>query len=252
MPKWYVELYAGPEILHLGKPFTRENQEVLSFLTTCLQDPSFTIIEMEGYHFWLSSDFEALASEEEVYQYAKNQLPILNGIMELKFGRDTCTIKIGDVYHPDNNGNLVRTVQRTTLVVESYPNENFLRAANAQQPGTIDILLMARNNSLIEEALQYYSLPHNWHNLEKIFEIIAKDVRKSEHNGKLSKGTFSNWARGWANDFLQTAHSYHWSGLGARHSSVESEKRSRVTPMHLDKAIESISDLFMKWLWTNP
>src|SRR5689334_21369686 len=117
MPKWYVEIYVGRDILHIGEPFIREDdQTVLSFLSTCLHDPSFTIEAHDNYHFLVSTDFDTLDNEDEVYQYAQSQLPILNGIMQIKVDRDMCRIKIGDVYHRDNNGSLTRTVMRSTMV----------------------------------------------------------------------------------------------------------------------------------------
>src|SRR2546421_1139589 len=109
MPRWYVEIFVGQDIKHIGEPFVRkESQEVLTFLTTCLTEPSFTIIKDDNYHFWISSDFDTLNNEEEVYQYAQNQLPFLNGIMQIKFATNICTIQVGDIYHPDNDGLLTR------------------------------------------------------------------------------------------------------------------------------------------------
>lgn len=263
MYKWHVELYVGHDILHIGEPFVRHQpQSVVSFLTT-LNDPSLTVVQVEAYHFWVSPDFDALTDEEEVLQYANNQLPILNGIMQLKFDTNICTIKIGDIYYPDPNDNdrLTRSAMRSTLVGSLYPDENFLLSKNVQKPSTQDMLLMARNNPLVAEALQHLATSHSWSSLEKIFEIIADDAGKSENSGKLPKGTFDKWTQGRdfgknppgrSFDFLQTAHSYHWSGFGARHSSVESRRRAGVNPMSLQEAIEYITDLFLKWLQSNP
>ena len=88
---------------------------------------------------------------------------------------------------------------------------------------------------MVEEALQHYATPHNWYSLEKVFEIIAVDAGKKENDGRLKRGTFNTWtqgrdfgkrAPGKSFDFLQSAHSYDWSKLDARHSSVESTASS--------------------------
>lgn len=263
MTKWYVEIYVGQDILHLGEPFIRkDDQTVLSFLSACLQDPSFTIVAEDNYHFLVSTDFDTFDNEDDVYQYAQSQLPILNGIMQIKVSRHICPIKIGDVYYRDDNGNLARTAMRATLVSAGlFPLESVLKAANTQKPSIADILLMAKNNSLVAEALQHFATSHNWYSLVKIFEIIADEAGQAENSGKLPRGTFDKWTQGKnfgkkppgkSFDFLQTAHSYYWSGLSARHSSVRSERITETTPMALNDAIEYIADIFIKWLQTNP
>src|SRR5437762_2845383 len=118
MPRWYVEIYVGEDILHVGGPFIRkDDQTTLSFLSTCLPDPSFTIVGDDNYHYLVSTDFDTFDNEDDVYRYAQSQLPILNGIMQIKVSRHICPIKIGDVYHRDNNGNLTRTAMRATWVL---------------------------------------------------------------------------------------------------------------------------------------
>ncbi len=141
MHKWYVELYVGHDILHIGEPFIRyEPQSVVSFLTT-LNDPSLKVVKVGTYHFWVSSDFDSLTDEEEVLQYANNQLPIINGMVQLKFDTNICKIKIGDIYYPDPNDNdrLIRSAMRSTLVGSSYPDEHFLLNKDAQKPSIADI-----------------------------------------------------------------------------------------------------------------
>src|SRR2546429_518588 len=104
MPRWYVEIYVGREILHIGEPFVRkDDQTMLSFLSTCLHDPSFMIVGNDNYHYLVSTDFDTLDNENDVYRYAQSQLPILNGTMQIKVNKNICSIKIGDVYHRDNN-----------------------------------------------------------------------------------------------------------------------------------------------------
>ena len=91
--------------------------------------------------------------------------------------------------------------------------ESYYQDADAQHPSSIDIWLMAKNNQLVEEALQYYAMPHTWFSLRKICELILRDVKEAEKNNKLQTNTWNTWAHGWVNDFRQTANSYHLSGL---------------------------------------
>ena len=261
--KWYVEVYVGQEILHLGEPFIRkDDQTILSFLSTCLPDPSFTIVAEDNYHFLVSTDFDTFNNEDDVLRYAQSQLPILNGIMKIKFDRNIQRIKIGDVYHRDSNGYLTRTCMRATFIQSAlFPLESSLQSANIHKPNVAEMLEMAKNNPLVAEALQYFATSHNWYSLEKIFDLIANYMGKAENNSKVPKGTFNTWTcgrnfgiqgPGKSFDFLQTAHSYYWSGFNARHSSVGSKQKAGVNPMSLNEAIEYITDIFIKWLQINP
>jgi len=212
-------------------------------------------------YFWLSSDFDLLTRDTEVQTYAKQRLPLLNSVVHLKFDRYINWIQVDDVYYCNSDGHLVRNGAWGEWVYHARPDESSLRAANKARPSIMDILLIARNNRLVEEALQHYATPHNWYSLEKVFEIIADDAGKKENDGRLKRGTFNTWtqgrdfgkhAPGKSFDFLQSAHSYDWSKLGARHSSVASTARTGVNPMSLEEAIEYITDLFIKWLQTTP
>lgn len=261
-PKWYVELYVGETVLHLGEPFKRkEDQTLVAFLTTCLNDPLFTAVKIENYIFLTSSEFDALNDEEEVYRHAQSLLPILNGILKTKFGMYINSVKIGDVYFPREDGLLTRSSMRTTFVMRSHPTEDTLKAAESKTPSTLNMLLMARNNPLVAEALEYLSSTPSWGGLEKIFEIIRKDCGKKQNDGRLPKDTFDAWSKGRnfgksgpgkSFDFLQSAHSYHWSGTRARHSSVESQRLTGVNPMDLNEATQYIVDLLTQWLSSNP
>ena len=105
--------------------------------------------------------------------------------------------------------------------VRVYTGDNFFQDAAQIQtpPDFLSQWIEEGNSPLADEALQYFSLSRNWYNLEKIFEIIAKDLGKKESDGTLKRGTFDKWTQGngfgkqgRSFDFLQTAHSYYWSG----------------------------------------
>jgi hypothetical protein len=182
--------------------------------------------------------------------------------MKLKFKYATLVRGSAVVYF-DENGQIIRAAVTKSAVgrVNVSAGETFYQITDAKQLSCMDIWLKAQNNPLVEEALQHYTNPHTWFNLLKVFEIIADDSGKSENNGRFPKGTFDKWTQGRdfgktppgrSFDFLQSAHSYYWSGLSARHSSVESQRRAGVNPMSLQEAIEYLTDLLIECLQTNP
>ena len=234
-----------------GVDLTSNDPALLSFLAKYRKEPSWSVVQIGGRYYLLSSSFQGLTSPEEVRQMADSLLFLLNGIMILKF-KYAHLEKAGDVVYLDDNGQIIRTTTSKSVPIRVHVSagESYYQSTDVQQLSSMDIWLKAQNSPLVEEALQHYANPHTWFNLVKVFEIIANDAGKSENSGKLSKGTFDKWTQGRdfgknppgrSFDFLQTAHSYHWSGLSARHSSVESRRRAGVNPMSLQEAIEYIS-----------
>src|SRR5436305_1195483 len=107
MTQWYVQLVSTDDTL-------------LTFLTTCMQDPSCTIIKEDDKYFWLSTDFDSLTPDWRVRQYAKEQLPLLNSIVRLKFNRDISWIRVDDIYRRDDKGHLVRDHASADVLMHSY------------------------------------------------------------------------------------------------------------------------------------
>jgi hypothetical protein len=217
----------------------------------------------DGKYFWLSSDFDSFSADWEARQFAKSQLPLLNSVLHLKFDKHISWLQVDDVYRRDSDGHLIRDHASTDLIGHRNLDKSELQKANADDPNISHILLMSRGSALIEEALRHFATPHNWYSLYKVYEIIKNDTKTREHNGKLPSNTFNTWTHGKRigskrvrpYDFEQSAHSYHWSKYGARHSSKGSftPKSSRpVNPLSLEEGTEYIAYLFMKWLQSNP
>lgn len=250
MTQWYVQL-------------TCNDTTLLDFLTTCLQDPFCTVLKEDDKYFWLSSDFDSFSADWEARQYARSQLPLLNSVLHLKFHKYINWLQVDDVYHRDDKGNLIRDHAFADAIGHTQPDESALQKANADHPNISETLLMSRSSALIEEALRHFATPHNWYSLYKVYEIIKKDTETREYNGKLASDTFNSWAQGKVigskrvspYDFEQSAHSYHWSKYGARHSSKGSfapTPTRPVNPLSLEEGIEYITYLFMRWLQSNP
>lgn len=237
---------------------------VLPELSNLLKEPWSTIVEEEGIYYWSSTRFDALATVLEVDAYATRLLRRLNGLVKLYFRDAGELVKAGRIKFIDNQSQEQTLLTLSTSAVATFiihENEELKQKYSKRWTNIAEKILEENNNSLVDEALQYFSLQKNWTNLEKIFEIIAKDLGEKENNGTLPRGTFDKWTQGSAFgkqppgrsfDFLQTAHSYHWSGLDARHSSVGSQKRTGVTPMSLQEGVEYIANLLVQWLETNP
>jgi hypothetical protein len=248
---------------------TSDDLQLLPYLLTSLQNSPHRVIEEDKHYYLVSPTFDAfenLSTYPELSRCADKLISRLNALLKLQFQTHSNIVKTNPTLYMDESGLLHLVIMETVGItdeVRGYTGDNFFQYA-AQSQAQLDFLsqwIEEGNSPLVDEALQYFSLPRNWHNLEKIFEIIAKDMGKKEDNKTLPRGTFDKWTQGRALgkqppgksfDFLQTAHSYHWSGPDARHSSVESQKRTGVTPMSLQEAIEYITNLLVKWLQTNP
>ena len=248
---------------------TSDDPQLLSYLLTSLQESPHRVLEEDKHYYLVSPTFDAfenLSTYPALSACADKLIARLNALLRLQFQTRSTIVKTNPTVYVDESGLLHLVVMETIGVtdeVRGYTGDNFFQytAQSRAQLGFLSQWIEEGTSPLVDEALQYYSFPGNWQNLEKIFEIIAKDMGKKEDNRTLPKGTFDKWTQGRvfgkqppgkSFDFLQTAHSYHWSGPDARHSSVESQKRIGVNPMSLQEAVEYIANLLVKWLQTNP
>jgi hypothetical protein len=248
---------------------TSNDPQLLSYLLVSLQNSPYKVIEEDEHYYLVSPTFEAfenLSQYPELSTCADKLIDRLNALLKLQFRTHSGIAKINPTLYTDESG-LIHLVMMETIgitdAVRGYTGDNFFldHARLHARSGFLSQWIAEGNTSLVDEALQYFSMPRSWHNLEKVFEIIAKDMGQKENNRTLPRGTFDTWTRGTAFgskppgrsfDFLQTAHSYYWSGIDARHASVASQQRTGVTPMSLQEATEYITDLLEKWLQTNP
>ncbi|HYT46177.1 MAG TPA: hypothetical protein VEP90_27860 [Methylomirabilota bacterium] len=248
MTQWYVELIC-------------KESKLLAFLSSVFQEPSCTVIAREtdfytsnlgfepelsaektsGY-FLLSTDFESCTEVIEVLQRAENILPLLNGIMKLKYAGCLTAVQLGAVYRPDTVGRMIQQ-RRIVVTLTRYPKQRTLQSANTRPPTLVDLWQVAWNNREVAEAMHHFANQRNWFNLFKVYEVIED---------KVGKETLNKWTQGRAEDFTYSANNASVSGYDARHFSARFKKPSpKRTPMTLNDATYFIAALLSRWIQTN-
>ena len=232
MAQWGVELASNDPAL-------------LSFLAKYGKELSWSVVEVEGKYYLLSTNFQGLTSPEDVSQNADNLLFLLNGIVKLKF-KYAHLNRAASVVSFDDHGHIIRTTTPRDVPtrINVSAGEPYFQNAEAQHLSSMDIWLRAQNNSTVEEALQYYSNQHNWFNLYKVYETIKKDTTRLEEKRAIPRGSFDKWTRGRKVDFEYSANK-------ARHSSLgyhPPKAGVRIVYMSLQEADEFVMDIFFLWL----
>jgi hypothetical protein len=258
MSQWYVELTSRDKVL-------------LAFLTTCLQEPSYTIIETnserfyiidkegqrlyrssdlpteseDNRYYWLSSDFDQYTDPQDVLMKAWQQLPLLNSIIKLKYGVYVSFIDVVDVYRADEHCRFIKeTATVPPLSGRRVTSENLLQAENAQYPNIAALWRVERTYPEVERTMRYYAQRYDWMSLRKVYEEIKGDVAAL---------TFDQWTQSWRDNFRESANNAHLSSDDALHSLAASHLvPSGVTTMSLREANECISNLLIQWLQTKP
>jgi|SRR5450755_399310 hypothetical protein len=260
MSQWHVELTSKDTIL-------------LTFLTTCLQEPSCTVLQKSSerfyvldrdgqrlyrssdlpearkdtYYYWLSSDFDHYTDPQDVLMHAQQQVPLLNSILRLKFGVRISSLNVNDVYRPDEQDRLMKeTMLFPPLIGRRVTSESLLQTINAQHPSIAELWQAEHKYPAVEEAMQHFANQWNWFNLYKAYEVIKKETRRLENSGKMKRGTFdTTWTGGRWLDFEESANK-------ERHSSLGYQPRQNATfaYMSLNEATAFVTHLFFQWLQT--
>lgn len=198
-----------------GIELTSNDPSLLSFLVQYRKEPSWSVVEIGGKYYLLSSSFQGLTSSEEIRQMADNLLFLLNGIMKLKFMYAHLD-EAGTVICLDDHDRIIHTT--TSKDVPTRVNVSagvmYYQSTDAQQISSMDIWLKAQSNSTIWEALQHYTNPRNWFNLYKVYEVLKKDITRLERDRTISRGTFDKLAGGRRFDFEESANKERHSSLG--------------------------------------
>ncbi len=231
MARWGIEL-------------TSNDPALLSFLVQYRKEPSWSVVEVGGKYYLLSSSFQGLTSPEEVRQKADDLLFPLNGIMILKF-KSVHLDKAGNIIYLDDHNQIIRTTTSRSIParVSISAGETFYQSTDTQQLSSMDIWLKAQSNPTVWEALQHYANPHNWFNLYKVYEVIKKDTTRLERNRTISRGTFDKLAGGRRFDFEESANKERHSSLG-----YHPKPGITITYMSLQEAEEFVSGLLLLWL----
>ncbi len=113
--------------------------------------PSDPALETEKIrYYWLSSDFDKWTNREDVLSFTEQQLPLLNSILKVKYGRRIGLIEIGNLYRADEQGRLILEIVKFPPVAgRRVTSENLLQEANMQDPNITDLVLKAKTNPLV-------------------------------------------------------------------------------------------------------
>jgi hypothetical protein len=122
-----------------GIELTSNDPALLSFLVQYRKEPSWSVVEIEGKFYLLSSSFQGISNPEEVRQKADNLLFPLNGIMILKF-RSAHLDKAGNVIYLDAQGQIIRTTTSRSISarVSLSAGESYYQYADTQQLSSMD------------------------------------------------------------------------------------------------------------------
>src|SRR6266480_6976720 len=91
-----------------GIELTSNDPSLLCFLVQYREEPSWSVVEIGGKYYLLSSSFRGLTSSEEIRQMAYNLLFPLNGIMKLKF-MFAHLDEAGNVIYLDDHDRIIHT-----------------------------------------------------------------------------------------------------------------------------------------------
>src|SRR6266699_946293 len=260
MTQWHVEVICKDAIL-------------LAFLTTCLQEPSCTVVEknserfyileqgcqplyrssdlpeakQDKHYYWLSTDYDEYTDAQDVLRDAQLQIPFLNSILRLKYGIRISAIQTGNVYRAEQDRLIKETALFPPITGRRATSVSLLQTINAQHPNMAALWQAAQKYPEVEESMQHFANQWNWFNLYKAYEVIMKETRRLEVDQKIKKGTFDKWTRGRSLDFEQSAHKERHSSLGYR-----PKRNVKIVYMSLSEATEFVTHLFFEWLQTKP
>lgn len=225
-----------------GVEITSNDPALLTFLSKYPQNALWSVIENQGTYYLISPNFQGLAIPNEVWQFADELLFTFNGILRLKFKYANLS-RGAKVSIFDANGQLISgsATKSVGLRLHLSAGESYFQDAEGKDLSSIDIWLKAQKDSSVEEALQYYSNPHNWFNLYKTYEIIKKDTNRAGEKGIIPKGVFYGWTKGRHENF-------EWSANKFRHSSLGYHSKPGIVFMSLQEADDFVSELLFLWL----
>jgi hypothetical protein len=231
-----------------GDPFD------LELLVTMFSSPGLRVVkdeDQEDAYFLESRTFEAQSDHMAVFEEAKRLLFLLNGAAKLGSPGYRDVSLSGQLVEPNAGGSpkhhhmvLADTVTLRTRVdaVISRPGEDLPAEPAPGSTSTDRWMRIADVDPDVAEALTIWgSVPHDWHNLYKVYEIINA---RSEIVG-------SRWAtRNEVSTFTGSANHQGATGSGARHSRMKGDPPKRV--ITLPEADAFISHLLTSWFESFP
>ncbi len=151
-----------------------DDLQLLPYLLTSLQNSPHRVIEEDKHYYLVSSTFDAfenLSTYPELSRCADKLISRLNALLKLQFQTHSNIVKTNPTLYMDESGLLHLVIMETVGItdeVRGYTGDNFFQYT-AQSQAQLDFLsqwIEEGNSPLVDEALQYFSLPRNWHTLE--------------------------------------------------------------------------------------
>ncbi len=249
MSQWHVELICKRPVLltFLSKALQEPLCTIKARNTDCYQinpgaEPILAGRKTSGY-FLLSSEFDSLTEDIEVYDRAMAMLPFLNALVKLKIDAYTTPIEFDDVFRPDAQGRLIWETARVTATFSGL--ESKLQKAKSQSFDFAAIWLLAQKHQEVYNVVNYLANETNWFNLYKAYETIEKETHKLENNKTIKKGTFDGWAGNRKSDFKESANKERHSSLG-----YHPKPGVAIVYLSLDEAAQFVTNIFFQWLQT--
>lgn len=266
VPRWRVELVANRDLwdrllipfivnhnlqgeswLHdLREILTGQEQAdaVLRFLTQHVQDARCKVAYENGMFVLYSSDFENRTDAKEVRDLAVEVVWILNGLIQLGFGRLFPSVTVRRIIETTSLGERRVEELNEPSPPAALPSDPVRLAESTTVEGWLSSALQ---DSKVAEALHYYANEANWFNLYKVYEVIRDDVGEPtiDHwQGKSKRKAFhatANTARMAPNRLR----------YDARHSTAgPGGKTAPGQQMTLEEAQGYVVSILLEWLRT--
>lgn len=231
MGEWLIEL-KGDELS-------------LSKLAANTSSLSHQVIERDCVYYLKPNESDGLSSEDTVYSYAKDFLPVLNGAASLYIAGYQNVGLTGRVDLVDEAGKRRRHLHHSTSSYLVLSDTVIAEGGSNSTTGPTNFELAmteASKEEVVVRALKFFSSEKNWFNLYKILDAIRDDFNKSLQDvidqGWASKDDITR--------FTGTANNHTAAQGEARHGFDFGKPMSN--PMTLGEAEQLIRTMLTSWL----
>ena len=222
----------------------------LQELSKSLNSPELCVIKEENECYLKSTSFKQLSSDNKVQNKAKNILSLFNGVLRLALGtREPITIaKVIKIKDDGNRETYVYGSLRIPVKSRASIKSVTIVSSNGtvqeiQQPDPIlSWIKIAQGNENVAKVFRLLAnFGYDWVNLNRILEVIMKDV------GGSSNITRKGWATKKSIDrFTGTANNPDVIGDTARHGIAKNKPLE--DPMTFSEAKSLIETVLHNWL----
>jgi hypothetical protein len=212
-------------------------------LSPRLQSPRLAIEEEASGVYLVSSEFEDLATRDEVSALARQIIVTVRGAMRLAGIVEHAPLELDAVVERGPDGSesktLYRSAQAAAVIAEAFPPTILISGTPVPPPPLK--AEAAFDNDHVAIALALLAEEPTWYDLYKVLELIEQDYG----------GEKAFYALNWEPEaelrrFTHTANNVGALGLDARHARLDWTVPA--DPMSLAEATELIRRLLERWL----